>query len=219
MLGYSTSDEFLLHDTGPHHPERPDRLRAIWKAIAAANLDLLNLPPSPADRQWIQAVHPDPYVEHIRQSCQAAESLDADTPVVPKSFDAALLSAGALLTCCDAVMDGRVLHAFAAVRPPGHHAEPERPMGFCLFGNIAIAARYLQRRHGVEKVAIVDFDVHHGNGTQAAFWADGSVMFISLHQHPATCYPGTGYESEIGEGPGRGCIVNVPMMPGSGDAD
>jgi acetoin utilization deacetylase AcuC-like enzyme len=114
-------------------------------------------------------------------------------------------------------MDGRVNCAFAAVRPPGHHAEPDRPMGFCLFDNIAVAARYLQRTAGIERVAIVDFDVHHGNGTQAAFEQDGSVLFVSLHQHPRTCYPGTGFEWETGTGPGEGKILNVPLPPGTGD--
>jgi acetoin utilization deacetylase AcuC-like enzyme len=114
-------------------------------------------------------------------------------------------------------MEGRVRRAFAAVRPPGHHAEPDRPMGFCLFSNVAIAARYLQQRHGIGRLAIVDFDVHHGNGTQAAFEADPNVLFISLHQHPSTCYPGSGYAWETGTGPGEGTTVNIPFDPGSED--
>jgi acetoin utilization deacetylase AcuC-like enzyme len=142
-----------------------------------------------------------------------------DTPVSPRSFEIALLSCGAVLSCCDAVIDGSVRRAFAAVRPPGHHAEPDRSMGFCLFGNVAIAARYLQRRHGVGHVAIVDFDVHHGNGTQAAFEDDPSVLFISIHQHPSTCYPGSGHDWEVGEAAGRGSTLNIPLMPGSGDAE
>src|ERR1700683_3921442 len=114
-------------------------------------------------------------------------------------------------------MEGAARNAFCAVRPPGHHAEPQHPMGFCLFNNVAIGARYLQREHGVGKLAIVDFDVHHGNGTQAAFESDPSVLFVSLHQHPRTLYPGTGYDWEIGEGPGRGTTLNIPIMPGSGE--
>jgi acetoin utilization deacetylase AcuC-like enzyme len=142
-----------------------------------------------------------------------------DTPVGPESYEVALLSLGSALRACDAVMKGEVTRAFSAARPPGHHAEPDRAMGFCLFSNIAIAARHAQRAYGLERVAIVDFDVHHGNGTQAAFESDRSVMFISLHQHPRTCYPGTGYEWEIGTGPGRGYTVNIPFDPGSDDAD
>ncbi len=129
----------------------------------------------------------------------------------------ARVGVGGLLRCCDAVMAGEVKRAFAAIRPPGHHAEPEHAMGFCLFSNVAIAAKYLQERHGIGRVAIVDFDVHHGNGTQACFEADPSVFFVSMHQHPRTCYPGTGYESEIGMGEGEGTILNVPFSPGSND--
>jgi acetoin utilization deacetylase AcuC-like enzyme len=116
-------------------------------------------------------------------------------------------------------MSGRVARAFAAVRPPGHHAEPDRAMGFCLFANISIAARYLQRARGVGKIAIVDFDVHHGNGTQAVFESDPSVLFISLHQDPRTCYPGTGYAAEMGTGPGSGFTLNIPFLPGAGDEE
>jgi acetoin utilization deacetylase AcuC-like enzyme len=243
MIAFCSSSRFVEHATGSHHPERPDRIRAIAKAlrdsglISSANpfpgfeLDfgplpqaeskLLELPePLPADEKWLSLVHPDQYVEHVREICAAGGGIfdDGDTPVSLKSFDVALTALGALLDCCDAVVDGKARRAFAAVRPPGHHAEPDRPMGFCLFSNIAIAARYLQKRHDAGKIAIVDFDVHHGNGTQATFWSDPSVLFISLHQHPRTLYPGTGYEDEIGEGPGRGTTLNLPMNPGAGDA-
>ncbi|HEY8668226.1 MAG TPA: histone deacetylase, partial [Tepidisphaeraceae bacterium] len=124
-----------------------------------------------------------------------------------------------VLRCCDAVMAGEVRRAFAAVRPPGHHAEPDRAMGFCLFGNVAIAARYLQQRHGLGRIGIVDFDVHHGNGTQAAFEDDPSVLFISMHQHPATLWPRSGHDWEIGTGAGRGTILNLPFDPGAGDEE
>ncbi|MGA2441030.1 MAG: histone deacetylase [Tepidisphaeraceae bacterium] len=241
MLGFCTNPEFVDHLTGEHHPERPDRIRAIALAVRQAGLvdspnpfqnfsppfqlqplggeKTLEIAPVPADEGTIEWVHSRQHIERIKQVCRSGGGIldDGDTPVSERSFELALLSCGAVLSCCDAVMDGRVRRAFAAVRPPGHHAEPDRAMGFCLFGNVAVAAKYLQRRHAVHTVAIVDFDVHHGNGTQAAFEDDPSVLFISIHQHPKTCYPGTGYEWEVGEGPGRGATLNIPMDPGAGD--
>jgi acetoin utilization deacetylase AcuC-like enzyme len=244
MVGFCTSPEFVNHLTGEYHPERPDRIRAIASAVRQAGFvdspnpfpdfepgfriapvggeKLVELAPTPADEKTISLVHHDKkYLESIRHVCESGGgALDqGDTVVSPRSFELGLLSCGAVLTCCDAVISGKVNRAFAAVRPPGHHAEPDRPMGFCLFSNVAIAARYLQRHHGVHSVGIVDFDVHHGNGTQAAFEEDPSVLFISIHQHPKTCYPGTGYEWEAGEEPGRGTKLNIPMPPGSTDAD
>jgi acetoin utilization deacetylase AcuC-like enzyme len=240
MVGFCTSPRFVEHLTGPNHPERPDRIRAIARAVRNAGMidspdpfpdfeldlqlspkggpKLLELAPQPADVKWIKLVHSDSHIDLIKRvSAGGGGVLDlGDTVVSPLSYEIALLAAGAVLRCCDAVVGGEVQRAFAAVRPPGHHAEPQRPMGFCLFNNVAIAARYLQKRHGVEKLAIVDFDVHHGNGTQAVFESDPSVLFVSLHEHPRTCYPGTGYDWETGEGPGRGTTLNIPMMPGSG---
>jgi acetoin utilization deacetylase AcuC-like enzyme len=242
-VGFCSSPRFVEHITGPHHPERPDRIRAIYRAITAAGLieapdpfpdftiDLGPLPasgvrltelgpPNPAEEKWIRLVHHQRYIERIRKACEVDGVLDqGDTPVHPGSFEIALLSAGSVLNCCDAVMSGRVKRAFSAGRPPGHHAEPDRPMGFCLFANLAIAARYLQSRYGLGHVAIVDFDVHHGNGTQAAFEDDPSVLFISLHQDPRTSYPGSGYDYEVGHGPGRGLTLNLPFDPGSDDDD
>jgi acetoin utilization deacetylase AcuC-like enzyme len=243
MAGFCTSADFENHLTGPHHPERPDRIRAVALAVRAAGLidspnpfpnfqldfqlkpvggeKLLELEPYSADEKWIRLVHSAHEIEYVRKICgHGGGVLDqGDTPVCQRSFEIAKLSCGAVLRCCDAVMGGEVSRAFAAVRPPGHHAEPDRPMGFCLFGNVAIAARYLQKHHGIKSVAIVDFDVHHGNGTQAAFEDDPSVLFISLHQHPRTLYPGSGYEWEVGEGAGRGTTMNIPMAPGSGDGE
>jgi acetoin utilization deacetylase AcuC-like enzyme len=241
MLGFCTTPEFIKHDTGPHHPERPDRIRAISLAVRQAGLidssnpfpdfaldlqlspvtgpKLLELTPEPADLDALCRIHPQSMIDRIRHICEVGGGLldQSDTPVSRDSYAVALLSCGAVLKCCDAVMTGRVRRAFAAVRPPGHHAEPSAPMGFCLFSNVAVAARHLQKKHGIGKVAIVDFDVHHGNGTQAAFESDPSVLFISLHQHPRTCYPGTGFDWETGEGAGAGTTLNIPMMPGSGD--
>jgi acetoin utilization deacetylase AcuC-like enzyme len=185
--------------------------------IRQADFVLKELTPEPAEERWIERVHPRVYIENIRRICQERGLEIEDTPVVPESFDAALLSVGSVLQCCDEVMAGSVRRAFAAVRPPGHHAEPNRAMGFCLFSNVAIAARYLQKRHGVGKIAAVDFDVHHGNGTQSAFEGDPSCLFISIHQDPGTLYPGTGFDWEIGVGAGRGLTMNIPMAPGSAD--
>ena len=175
--------------------------------------------PAAADGKWLRTVHSEGHIQHVRHVCSVGGGVldQGDTPVGPNSCEIALLAVGALLRCCDAVIENRVKRAFAAVRPPGHHAEPDRAMGFCFFSNVAIAARYLQQAHGVGKVAIVDFDVHHGNGTQAAFEDDPSVLFISLHQDPRTCYPGTGHAWEVGDHAGRGFTLNIPMPPGAGD--
>jgi acetoin utilization deacetylase AcuC-like enzyme len=180
----------------------------------------MELTPFPADEKWPLLCHSLEHVKRIRDLCRAGGGmLDEDTPVCPVSYDIALLSLGSVLGCCDAVMTGKAKRAFSAGRPPGHHAEPDRAMGFCLFSNVAIAAKYLQKTHGVGRVAIVDFDVHHGNGTQACLEDNPSVLFISLHQHPRTCYPGTGYEKEIGIGAGEGFTLNIPMRPRSDDED
>jgi acetoin utilization deacetylase AcuC-like enzyme len=239
-VGFLSDPRFADHQTGPSHPERPDRIRAIARAVRSAGMisspdpfpdfrldlplsdagvKLVELPPpQPADLKWIETVHRAEYIESLRRGCELGAILDqGDTPVHPGSFEVALLAVGGLLQCCDAVMSGEVQRAFAAIRPPGHHAEPDRPMGFCLFANVAIAAKYLQQRHGVKRLAIVDFDVHHGNGTQACFEEDPSVLFISLHQHPRTCYPGSGYEYERGEGAGVGYTINLTMDPGTED--
>jgi acetoin utilization deacetylase AcuC-like enzyme len=243
MTALSTSPRFTEHDTGPQHPERPDRIRAIHTAIRQAGLvdspnpfpgfqcdlglhpvsgeKLLELSPKAADEKWLATVHTRRMIESIRRACESGGGLldQGDTPVQPESFQIALLSLGSLLGCCDAVVDGRARRAFSAARPPGHHAETDRAMGFCLFANVAIAAKYLQQHHGVGKVAIVDFDVHHGNGTQACLEEDPTTLFISLHQHPDTCYPGSGFERETGIGAGEGFTLNIPFQPGAEDAD
>lgn len=242
MVGFVSSPRFVEHLTGAHHPERPDRIRAIHRAVRETglidspdpfpdfiidlglkrqtDLQLKEFAPEPADPKWIRDVHSENVIDLVQHMSRHGGVLDqGDTPVCPASYDIALLSLGSALRATDAVMKGEVHRAFSAARPPGHHAEPDRSMGFCLFSNIAIAARYAQKTYGIEKIAIVDFDVHHGNGTQAVFEEDPSVLFISLHQHPKTCYPGTGYEWEIGTGAGKGFTMNIPMMPGSDDAD
>jgi acetoin utilization deacetylase AcuC-like enzyme len=169
------------------------------------------------DRTWLETVHTPRHVDRIESV--APENgyvyLDADTPMSPGSYRAALQAVGGTLAAIDAVMEGRIANAFCAIRPPGHHAEPTRAMGFCLFNNVAVAARYVQRRHHVDRVLILDWDVHHGNGTQAAFYDDATVLYVSLHQYP--WYPGTGSADERGDGAGEGYTLNVPLAAGRGD--
>ncbi len=215
--GFVHHPDYLNHDTGPNHPERPDRLRASLSALQESDIweQLHPIEPTPANTTQLLYAHEPTYPEHVKQHCEAEVPLTYDTTVVKASYDIALLSTGGVLNAANAVATGAVQNAFAMVRPPGHHATPNQSMGFCLFNNIAIAARYLQREHGAGKVAIVDWDVHHGNGTQDIFYEDESVFFFSIHQSPL--YPGTGSSYEQGSGKARGTILNAPMPPGSGD--
>lgn len=206
---------------GAGHPESPERLRAILARLEETGVmsQLVPITPAPATDDWICQVHTTGYMESLKSHAPAEGrvSLDPDTSLSPGSLAAACLAAGGALKAADAIMVGVVDHAFCAVRPPGHHAEANRAMGFCLFNNVAIAARYLQRRHGVHRVLIVDWDVHHGNGTQHSFYRDPTVLFFSTHQFPH--YPGTGLATETGEGEGKGLTINVPMAPGQGDEE
>jgi acetoin utilization deacetylase AcuC-like enzyme len=206
----------LNHLTPLGHPERPDRLRAIEEALADERFQLLAREQAPmAPQEVIALVHPMDYIESIRNASpgegEGMVRLDADTSMSSRSFEAALRGAGGAMMAVDEVMNQKAANAFVAVRPPGHHAEIARPMGFCLFNNVAIAARYAQDRYDVERAAIVDFDVHHGNGSQDIFWADKSVMYCSTHQMPL--FPGTGAASERGE---HDTIVNAPLASEDG---
>ncbi len=202
----------LEHQTPMGHPERPDRLRAVEQALEDEKFQTLAREQAPlAPAETIALCHPLDYIEAIRSASpdEGVIHLDADTAMSPGSYEAALRAAGGGMKAVDEVMRGTAANAFVAVRPPGHHAETARPMGFCLFNSAAIAARYAQKKHGAERAAIVDFDVHHGNGSQDIFWADKTVMYCSTHEMPL--YPGTGATSERGE---FDTIVNAPLRAG-----
>jgi acetoin utilization deacetylase AcuC-like enzyme len=209
-----THSACLDHLTPRGHPERPERLRAIEHALEDEKFQALVRVQAPrAELETIALCHPMEYVTHIRDATpqQGLAQLDADTSMSPGSFEAALRAAGGAIYAVDEVMTRRAANAFVGTRPPGHHAETTRAMGFCLFDNAAIAARYAQRHHGISRAAIVDFDVHHGNGSQEIFWSDKTVMYCSTHQMPL--YPGTGAVSETGD---FDTIVNAPLRPGDG---
>jgi acetoin utilization deacetylase AcuC-like enzyme len=211
---YITHSACLDHVTPSGHPERPDRLRAVERALADEKFRTLAREQAPmADGEIVSLCHPMEYVEAIRNASpdDGMVRLDADTSMSPGSFEAALRAVGGGVHAVDEVMAGAAVNAFVAVRPPGHHAETARPMGFCLFNSAAITARYAQKKHCAEHVAIVDFDVHHGNGSQDIFWSDKSVMYCSTHEMPL--YPGTGAKSERGE---FNTIVNAPLSAGDG---
>ncbi len=196
------------------HPERPDRLRVVDEVLADERFQLLAREQAPrAPLDVVALAHPMDYVEAIRGASpsEGFVHIDADTSMSPGSFEAALRGAGGAMRAVDEVMNQKADNAFVAIRPPGHHAETARPMGFCLFNNAAIAARYAQNRYGVERAAVVDFDVHHGNGSQDIFWADKSVMYCSTHEMPL--YPGSGAVGERGE---HNTIVNAPLSAGDG---
>ena len=208
---------FLEHDTGPYHPERPDRLRAILAALDDASFaSLVRMEAPAASLEELTRVHPQDYVEAIlgiRPGPGEHVQVDGDTVMSRGSAEAAQRAAGAVVAGVEAVLQGKVQTAFAAVRPPGHHAAPGIPGGFCLFNNIAVGARHAQRKYGVERVAILDFDVHHGQGTQAVVEPDPNLFYASTHQYPL--YPGTGFANETGVAHN---VVNVPLGAGAGSA-
>lgn len=214
-------ESYLRHDTGPGHPERPERLSRTYAYLAKcpwfARLKMLS--PRLAEEEAILSTHSPEYLGRVRESCESGESV-MDTPdvgICPESYEIARLAAGGALTLADAMMAGEIRNGFALLRPPGHHAEADRAMGFCLFNNAAILARYLQKKHGLGKILILDWDVHHGNGTQHTFEEDPSVYYMSLHQYPF--YPGTGGYYETGRGRGEGATLNCPMGKGARDED
>jgi len=216
---YIYHPDYLKHDTGVH-VENAGRLEAILKAIDASSLknELLFIEPKMATQEEIELVHSPAHISLVQKVCaEGGGWLDPDTYASPLSYNVAKLAVGGGLRAIDALMNDEADWVFGFVRPPGHHATPSRAMGFCLFNNIAIAARYAQKNHGLKKILIIDWDVHHGNGTQDAFYEDASVLYFSCHQSPL--YPGTGSSNEKGSGEGEGFTINCPLAPGGGDSE
>lgn len=225
--GFVYDERFLLHDTGGAHPESGERLRRIYTRLQERGLlpALLEICTKPANQRWIEMVHSIHYIRNFEDSCLYGlpDFEHPDNVICRDSFDIALLAAGGVLSAIDAVMAKEVTRAFCAVRPPGHHAEAATPMGFCYFNNIAVGTRYLLSQygadHGIERVAIIDFDAHHGNGIQHIFEQDETVFYYSIHEHPSFAYPGTGRDFETGRGQGEGYTLNSPILPGKGDLE
>jgi len=216
VLAAFTDPRCLSHDP-PGFPERAARLSAVLEGLGAAGIEIRRHGPHAAALGAAREVHDPAYIERLQRAVQRGDGLidSADNPLTPTTWEASLAAVGSALHAADWLMAGPERRAFAAVRPPGHHAERSRAMGFCYLANLAIAARYLRSRHGVERLAVYDFDVHHGNGTQHLFEERCDVVFVSTHQYPF--YPGTGAASERGRGAGEGCTVNVPLAAGCDD--
>ena len=217
---YATHPRYVEHDL-PGHPESAERIRAVWRGLEESGLTarLQSLDVHAVADDAVLSVHTADYLELLRRVSATSTTihLDPDTYAGPDALTIALLSAGGTVGTVDSVLNGSAANGLAAVRPPGHHAMPSRAMGFCLLGNVAIAARHAQRRYGIGRVLIVDYDVHHGNGTEAMFYDDPSVLYVSTHQYPF--YPGTGAETDIGTRRGEGYTINIPLPAGSGDAN
>lgn len=219
--GFVFHKKYLEHYTGDGHPERPERLEAIIKYLKDTDnySKLKFIEPSPAEIEWVKTNHTLEYIREVEDACKYGKKYlhCSDTGISSYSYEIALLAVGGVLKAIDAVMNKEIDNAFCAVRPPGHHALKNRAMGFCLFNNVAIAARFLQKKYNLSKILIIDWDVHHGNGTQDAFYDESSVMYFSIHQFPF--YPGTGSKSEKGRGEGEGYTVNIPLPAGCGDRE
>lgn len=221
--GFLFDERYLRHQTGPNHPECPERLVAAYRGIQEAGLlpRLIQITAGKADERWVRMVHSTELIAQFRDACSAGltEFQHPDNQISFESFETALLAVSGILEAVKLVMEGKLDNAFCAVRPPGHHAEISQAMGFCYFNNVAIAAQYLLYVWGIHRVGIVDFDVHHGNGTQHIFESDPAVFYYSIHEHPTFAYPGTGREFEKGKGAGFGFTLNTPVLPGQGDEE
>jgi acetoin utilization deacetylase AcuC-like enzyme len=219
QTGIVKDKRYTEHDMGPFHVESPRRIEAIYDMLEKEiSFPYLEIKPRLAKEEEIEMVHNPAYVNLIKEtSGRERVYLDPDTSTSARSYEVALLATGGLLQAADFIMEGKIQNGFALVRPPGHHAEAGRAMGFCLFNNIAIAAEHLVKKRGLKRILIVDWDLHHGNGTQHSFYNRKDVLYFSSHQYPY--YPGTGYWDEIGEGEGKGYTVNVPLNAGKTDED
>jgi acetoin utilization deacetylase AcuC-like enzyme len=221
--GYVYDERYLLHDPGTWHPERPDRLKAIHRNLQEGDLLELVVPIQPyeAPLTWLERLHDPEYIRELREACAKGQRIFKvpDCGICKDTYDIARLAAGGVMAAVDAVLGGQVDNAFCAVRPPGHHAERNRALGFCFFNNVALGALYALENYSLARVAIIDWDVHHGNGTQHMFESEPRVFYLSMHEDPEYCYPGTGYAREGGTGPGRGFTLNLPMPPRSGDEE
>lgn len=215
--GFVLDRRFEEHDTGRGHPERPERIGVLLESVVAQP-GLRQVEPRLATAEEITLVHEEAHFARVAATRRLSSyAFDADTPVCSDSFQTACLAAGGVLALIDAVMSGQIRNGFAFVRPPGHHAESNRAMGFCLFNNVAIGAAYLRERHGLERILVMDWDVHHGNGTQHSFEREPGVLYISTHRFPF--YPGTGALDETGSRDGEGFTVNIPLVGGFGNAE
>ncbi len=221
--GFLYDERYQEHLTGNYHPEVPDRLPAVYKGIEDAGLleRLTLIKATPADLKWVETVHDPAYIKRFQSACSIGDNIfdSPDNQMCTASYEVALLAVGGVLEAVRLVMDGKLDNAFCAVRPPGHHAEIDKAMGFCYFNNVAIAARYIQNQWEIKRIGIVDFDVHHGNGTQHIFESDPTVFYYSIHQHPTFAYPGTGREFELGKDAGYGFTKNSPVLPGQGEKE
>lgn len=219
--GYVWEEIYTQHIMGPFHPESPRRLERIKEMLErgdfAVKKGLIKIPARPATKEELSWVHDIDYINSVEKTKGRTVALDPDTTASPKSYEAALMAAGGVMECVKKVISGEVDNAFAFVRPPGHHAEKDRAMGFCLFNNVAIAAEYALKKHGLKRIVIVDFDVHHGNGTENAFYDRSDVFYISTHRWPF--YPGTGSREDHGTGEGQGRTLNIPFVYGADDAE
>ncbi len=217
-----TDPQYQLHDTGGgDHPEIPERLQLITAGLSSGHLaDIVDfISPRPARRSEIMTFHPESWLFRFEEAVLSGRTYidHPDNQIGYDSYDIATLSAGAGLTAIDCIEKDTGNILFCASRPPGHHAEPTQPYGFCFFNNCVIAARYWQQAHKRQRICVLDFDAHHGNGIQTAFEEDADALYISIHEHPSFSFPGTGWANENGSGPGKGTILNVPLAPGSGD--
>ncbi len=210
---------YMKHDMGAFHVETPQRIQVIYRMIEEKiKFPFLEIEPRLATEEELQLIHTPVYVKSIKStSGKERVHLDPDTSTSAQSYEVALLAAGGVLKAADLIMQGKIQNGFALVRPPGHHAEASKAMGFCLFNNIAIGAAYLLKKHGLKRILIVDWDLHHGNGTQHSFADSAEVLYFSTHQFPH--YPGTGHWREVGDGKGEGYTVNIPLSPGKTDSD